>query len=266
MIEELKGKVTIKQFRRNGWLPEGHDGEFRYTHCFEDLVVPVDSRGHYITGLTEEEEREFEIKLHMDKGTLSRYNRDYWSRFRIKVEKDGRTLDLSLTSDALEYKVLQAMDIVANSEAEKVDCPHAEYVLTSLEQEAKAESAIIKLKREAYKEFGGMNYKDMEAFLKVIGKRVSEGTDGEILEAALGKEIEGDPANFLNIIKDPHFKMKVFIDDCRAAGAIVRMGSKYMLKGGDIIGYDLDETISYLSKDENQDVYRGLKSKIDVKK
>lgn len=266
MIEEKKGKVTIKQFRRNGWLPAGHDGEFRYTHCFEELVVPVDHRGHHITGLTEEQEREFEGKLRLTEGDLSRYNKDYWATFKIKIEKDGRTLDLSVASEALEYHVLCANDLVANSEAEKADHPLAEYVLTSLEQEAKAESAVIKLKREAYKLFGTMMAKDMQAYLKVVGKRVSDDTSSEILEAALGKEIESDPAHFIEVVKDPHFKMKVFIDDCKAAGAIEKRGSKYNLKGGDIIGYDLDETITYLSKDENQEVLIGLKSKLGVKK
>lgn len=265
MIEDLKGKVTVKQFRKNGWLPAGHDGEFRYTHCFQSLACQVDSRGNYLTGLTEEEERHFEEKMRLEEGSLSRYNKDYWASFRIKIGKDGKTLDLSIPSEAVEYKVLCAHSLVANSEAEKIDAPLAEYVLTSIEQEAKVASAITKTKKEAYKLFDKMNYSKMKAYLKVVGNRVSEDTPSEMLESEIGKVIEEDPASFINILKDPHFDMKVFIDDCKSIGAIVKSGSKYSLKGGDIIGYDIDETISYLSKDENQEVYIALKSKLDVK-
>ena len=240
MIEDLKGKVTVKQFRKNGWLPAGHDGEFRYTHCFQSLACQVDGRGNYLTGLTEDQERHFEKKMRLEEGALSRYNKDYWASFRIKIGKDGKILDLSVPSEA-------------------------EYVLTSIEQEAKAASAITKTKKEAYKLFDKMNYSKMKAYLKVMGNRVSEDTPGEMLESEIGKAIENDPKVFIEVLNDPHFDMKVFVDDCKSSGALIKNGSKYSLKGGDIIGYDLDETISYLSKDENQEVYVTLKSKIAVK-
>jgi hypothetical protein len=58
--------------------------------------------------------------------------------------------------------------------------------------------------------------------------------------------------------------MKAFIDDCIVKKALVKTGSKYALIGGDIIGYSLEETIDYLSKAENQEVYINLKSKLEV--
>lgn len=265
MIEERKGKVTLKQFRGNGWLPAGHDGEHRYTHCFEELSVPVDSRGTYITGLTKEEEREFEKAMRMDEGNLSRYNKEYWASFRIKVEKDGRTLDLSIPSEELEYKVLQANKQVANSEAEKAYEPEASYVLTSLEQEAKAASDTLKVKKEAYREFSKMSSKDMLSFLKVQGNVLSDDTSLEILDSHVGKVVEENPTIFLAVMKDPYFKTKVFIEECKVAGAIEKNGTKYSLTGGDIFAYSLEEAVAYLSKDENQEVLRGLKSKVEVK-
>jgi hypothetical protein len=266
MIEERKGKVTLKQFRGNGWLPKGHDGEHRYTHCFEELVVPVDRRGTHITGLTEEDERYFEDKLNMPAKHLSRYNREYWSSFRIKIEKDGRTLDLAVPSEELEYRVLLVNKQVANSEAEKAFEPEANYVLTSLEQEAKAASDTLKVKKEAYKTFSKMTSNDMLSFLKVQGNKLSDDTSLEVLDSEVGKVVEENPSLFLSVMKDPYFKTKVFIEDCKAAGAIKKNGTKYSLTGGDIFAYSLEEAISYLSKDENQEVVIGLKSKIEVKK
>jgi len=261
---ERKGKVTLRQFRGNGWLEPGHDGAMRYTHCFEEIVPQIDKNGMYDTGLDDEQEREFEKVLNMEPGTLSRYNKDYWGKFRFKIRKGDNILDPKVPAHALTIKVLEAHELVANSEAEKIDSPLAEYVITSVEQEAMVESKIIKSKREAYKEFSTMTSKDMKSYLKVIGKRASDDASTEFLEAAVGKDLETNPTTFLAVIADPKFKMKVFIEDCLAAKALVRNGSKYSLQGGDIIGYDIDETIKYLSNDENQEVYISLKSKLKV--
>ena len=265
MIGEVTGEVTIKKFRRNGWLPAGHDGELTYTRCFQEIVPAIDGRGRYSTGLTEEDEKFLEDKMNLSKGTLSSYNKEFWGKFRIRVQKDGNSLDPQNSySDLLEYKVLMAHELVANSEVEKMDSPLAEYVLTNIQQEAEVESKIFVTKRNAYQEFATMSYEDMVSYLKVVGKRVSEDTSREIVEAAVGKDIEAAPKNFMNVIKDPAFKLKVFITDCIAKGALIKNGSKYSLKGGDIIGYSLEETIVYLAKEENQEVYISLKSKLEV--
>ena len=263
MVDLREEKVTVKQFRRNGWLPEGHDGALRYTRCAVELLPQVDSTGYPVTGLNEETEKFFEDKLSLSTGTLSRYNQDYWSKYRIKIGKEGLFLDLNNPKDLLTYELLKVHNKIANSEAEKRDSPFAEFVLTSKTQEAKADAVTVKEKRNAYKLFGAMTAKEMAGFLKVYGKRPSD-TGADFLEAEIGKIIENNPKEFVTIMEDPALLTKVFIDDCLAAGALVKSGSKYMLKGGDIIGYSLDETIVYLKAPENQEVLISLKSKVKV--
>lgn len=263
-LELREEVVTIKQFRKNGWLPEGHDGEFRYTHCFEQLVPKNDPSGYPITGLTPEEEAEFEKKLGLKSGTLSKYNKDYWGSFRTNIPKEGLVLRLDNPRDYLTYKVLKADQEVANSEAEKHDSPFANFVITSDIQESKAKAAEVSVKRKAYNEFSKMTNEDMGNFLKVHGKRPAPNATTEWLEAEIGKIIDTRPELFLDTLKDTNFKMKAFIDDCVVKKALTKSGSKYLLMGGDIIGYSLEETIEYLQKPENQEVYISLKSKLEV--
>lgn len=263
-LELREEVVTVKQFRPNGWLPEGHDGEFRYTHCFEQLVPKNDPSGYPITGLTAEDETWFETKLGLKPGTLSRYNKDYWTKFRTNVPKDGLVLRLENPKDYLTYKVLLADQEVANSEAEKHDSPFANFVITSELQEAKSKAAEVSVKRKAWGVFSKMSSEDMANFLKVFGKRPASNSTNEWLEAEIGKLIESRPQIFLDIIEDDSFKMKAFIDDCIVKKALVKTGSKYALIGGDIIGYSLEETIDYLKAPENQEVYISLKSKLEV--
>lgn len=264
-IELKEEKVTVKKFRKNTWLQEGHDGEFRYTHCFESLVPLADSSGYPVTGLNQEEEAFLEKKLSLSPGTLSRYNKDYWGKFQIKIGKNGLVLDLSSPKDYLNYLVLTAHQQVAKSEIEKFDSPFAEYVITSDVQEAKASAKKVQSKRKAYKIFSAMSTEEMAGFLKVYGKRPGKNTTAEWLESEIGKIIEKDAKEFIAVSEDPAMQMKIFIDDCLVAGALTKNGTKYGLKGGDIIGYSLEDTIAYLKANENQEVYINLKSKLEVK-
>lgn len=263
-LEMRDETVTVKQFRKNGWLPEGHDGELRYTHCFAQLVPKNDKTGYPVTGLTPEDEAFFESKLKLASGTLTRYNLDYWGDFRIDIPKEGLSLDLNNPYNLLVYKVLCADPEVANSEAEKHDSPFAQYVITSDQQEAKANSIKVNLKRKAWGEFSNMSSEEMANFLKVYGKRPAPNATSEWLESEVGKLIETNPELFLAIKNDENFKMKTFIDDCLVKKALIKSGTKYSLTGGDIIGYSLENVIEYLSKPENQEVYIQLKSRLDV--
>jgi len=267
IINTTPDKVTLKPIKRNGWLPDDHDGAIRYSKCFERLTVQA-ARGTGVlnTGLTEEDERRLEDKMSMSPGTLSRYNRDYWTMFRIDVPKDGVILDLSFPEDELKYLVLKAHQRVANSEMERFDSPFAEYVMTSQEQEARVENKKSKLKRKAYKVFSNMSTTEMQDVLKVMGKRAGDDASVDFVESQLDKIVSDDPQNFLNTVEDPTFKMRAFIDDCTSARVLVKNGTKYQLPGGDIVGYTLEQTIEYLQNPDNQEVYLDLKGKLSIGK
>lgn len=260
-------RVTLKPIKKNGWLPDDHDGSIRYSKCFERLTVQSQrGTGVLNTGLTEEDERRLERKMNMSTGTLSRYNKDYWNKFYIDVPKDGKELDLANPKDELTYFVLKAHQRVANSEMERFDSPFAEYVMTSVEQEAKVENKKSKLKRKAYKVFSNMNTTEMRDVLKVIGKRAGDDASVDFIESQLDKIVTEDPQEFLATVEDPTFTMRAFIDDCLSSRVLTKSGTKYILPGGDVVGYTLEQTIEYLKNPDNQEVYLDLKGKLTISK
>ena len=260
-------KVTLKPIKKNGWLPDDHDGSIRYSKCFERLTVQaMKGTGVLNTGLTEDDERRLEDKMNMSPGTLSRYNKDYWTMFRVDVPKNGVTLNLSFPEDELKYLVLKAHQRVANSEMERFDSPFAEYVMTSQEQEAKVVNKKSKLKRKAYKVFSNMNTTEMKDVLKVMGKRAGDDASVDFVESQLDKIVTDDPQNFLTTVEDPTFKMRAFIDDCISSRVLVKNGTKYQLPGGDTVGFTLEQTIEYLQNPDNQEVYLDLKGKMSIGK
>ena len=267
IINTTPDQVTLKPIKKNGWLPDDHDGSIRYSKCFERLTVQaLKGSGVLNTGLTEEDERRLEDKMNMSPGTLSRYNKDYWTMFRVDVPKDGVILNLGLPEDELKYLVLKAHQRVANSEMERFDSPFAEYVMTSQEQEAKVENKKSKLKRKAYKVFSNMNTTEMKDVLKVMGKRAGDDASVDFVESQLDKIVTDDPQNFLTTVEDPTFKMRAFIDDCISSRVLVKNGTKYQLPGGDTVGFTLEQTIEYLQNPDNQEVYLDLKGKMSIGK
>lgn len=262
-----KDKVTLKPIKKHGWLPDNHDGSIRYSKCFERLTVQAQKgTGVLNTGMTEDDEVRLETKMHMAPGTLSKYNRDYWTMFKVDVPKEGLVLDLNNPEDEVKYLVLKAHQRVANSEMERFDSPFAEYVMTSQEQEAKVENQKSKLKRQAYKVFSSMSTTEMKDVLKVIGKRVGDDVSVDFVEAQLDKYLTEDPKAFIDTVNDPTFKMRAFIDDCLSARVLVKSGTKYQLPGGDTVGFTLEQTIEYLQNPDNQEVYLDLKGKLSIAK
>jgi hypothetical protein len=263
----VRSKVTVRPIKTNGWLPTDHDGFTRYSKCFERLTVQMDRQTQLLnTGLTEEEERRIEAAMKLSPGTLSRYNKDYWATFYIDVPKTGKVLDLNLPSHELQYKVLKAHQRVANSEIERYDTPFAEYVMSDKNEEAKARNEKSKTRRKAYNLFSSLSTSDMLNVLKVYGKKVDDSSTPDFIESEVDKLVEENPQGFIDLVKDSDFKMKVFVEDCIRARVITKTGTKYALTGGDVIGYSLGETITYLSDPKNQDVYMSLKSRLDITK
>jgi hypothetical protein len=263
----VQDKVTLKPIKKHGWLPDDHDGSIRYSRCFERLTVQS-QRGTGIlnTGLTEDDERRLEKKMNMSSGTLSRYNGDYWNKFFIDVPKDGKVLDMKNPDDELIYFVLKAHQRVANSEIERFDSPFAEYIMTSVEQEAKVENKKSKLKRKAYKRFSNMSTTEMSNVLKVMGKRAGDSASVDFIEAQLDKIVTDSPKDFLDTIEDPTFEMRAFIDDCLTERILVKSGTKFTLPGGDVVGFTREQTVEYLQNPDNQEVYIDLKGKLSISK
>jgi len=265
-VIERSGKVHVKPFRKT-WLPEGHDGETRYTSCAEFLAVPISmASGEMVTGLTEFEERQLEEELLLQPKTLSKYNKEFWGAYKqmIRMDRYGLTLDLSKPWDYIKYKNLLVNPKVAPNEAQKLDSPEFEYVLTSVEAEAKFKNQINKVKKNAYTKFDKLTISDKKNILKMYGHRIDDSYSEEIIDSKLFDYIEKEPQTFLDKLEDPDFKMKVFISDCLHIGAMKKNGSKYMINGGETIGLSLAEVISYLGDPNNQDVYVSLKAQLEV--
>lgn len=266
-VEVMPKKVTLKPFRKNTHLPEDHDGAFRFMKTFEELTVQRDKdTGILNTGLTEEDERRLENAMRLNEGTLSKYSREWWGKFKIQIPKNGVTFDTSLPMDEIRYKVCMAHQEVAKSDADKYFTPFARYVLTSEEQESKALLKEIEVETEAYKLFNNMTPTAMREFLLVTGKRAGKDSTDEFVKSTIGQIVKKAPQAFIDIVKDNHFKIKLFIQKCVEANIMTKEGTKYSIYGDKPFAFTLEQAVDYLSNMDNQNVYMTLKSQLEAKK
>lgn len=268
ILEDVKPKtVKLKQFRKEGWLPEGHDGEYRFTGTAEVLTVQRHKdTGVYVTGLTEEDEKRLEKSLNKLPGTLSRHNKDFWGKFFIKIPRSGMVLYLDNAEHELMWLVCKAHQFIANSEEDKLYTPFARYVMTSEEEIEKKVNDKFELKSRAFAKYSTMSMQEQIDFLRVFGKNPGSEPRESFIRSQISKVIEDEPAKFLEIMEDKGYKTKVFLKECVAKNIVLEKGTKFVLQGGDVIGYTLDQAIEYLKNPENQEVLIMLKGQLEVSK
>lgn len=270
----INKKVKLVPVKRpSTWLPEGHDGEFRFTDTTFSVDLPIDAKtGQRKNILTREEQALFEEELNLPKGDMSFYDKHkgFWAdnRGRVYIPKDGMTLDLSSPVDYIKWKILSVNKTIAPTWKDKFQSADYTYALMDEDEEIKSSNTKADLMVKIYKHFGKIedSPKKMQDVLKIYGKKTGS-LDKDFLRGEIQKMIDKDAQEFIRINEDKNFKIKVMIEDALECRAIERTASKgYALKGGDIIGRTIQETIEWLESPNNNDIVLKIQAQIDNSK
>lgn len=214
------------------------------------------AKGGYKTGLTREEEKNYEDALNLPKGTLRRDNKEFW----------GNVLNLSLPNDKAYYfvvnspmdelklKVILEHSGIANNELELLKNPTALFYIEDKEAKAKIEEISINYKMEASDAFAELTSDEKAGYLKVMtNKKGIEDLSERIVKTELFKEMEKDPKKFLDLTKDPDINLRISIEEMMQAGTLTRKGSYYQFEN-EIIGNSVDAVIAFFKDLKNQSI------------
>lgn len=272
-LQKYTGKYILRPCKST-WLAQmdkNHDGSTLFSGTKIYLAPERDKNTGLInTGLTDQEARELEVQMGLKTMELSSYSTTFWGNFKIypQIPKEGLVLDLDRSAlDKLRYIYCKNHSKVALSEADALENPQAELVLTSAERESKSKATSIKTKLDAMKKLGEMSITEQLNFLKVFeeGKfSVSKTSTPDFILSVLGKIVDERPQDFLNMINNPDLKTMSFLQDCILAGIIKKSGPKYYITGGDLIGNTFLDTVQNLQAPEYNEVKISLKAKLDA--
>lgn len=248
--------VELKIKKKNPWA-----GLLKYRHCF-DYIAPYFTRsGSIYTGLTPEEEREFEKALGYPEGHLAKTS-DFWNTFCVKVGARGLLLDDQFALQRLQIKFLTGHKRVATS----LDTLTAnkDYLLINREAEAAEKNKVNKTRRDAIKAFDKLTLDDMRKCLRLFGIRATD-MSNELIESTMFDIVDKKSKEFLtkwvnNTKKDTQF----LLEEAIAKGIIRKEHTQYWY-GTDMFADSLDEAIAYLDSKKNQDLKLSIINEIKNK-
>jgi hypothetical protein len=263
--------------RGNGWItdPE-HEAFFLLGNSTINVTVPRDRNGHFICPLNEAERAWFEDKtksgMSFEPGELSPYKKkdNFWQKYKLRLGKDVKELDLSRPTDYLDYKVcLVNKDLVAPDANNKYSKASIKYMIVSDDYEMNSRLTTRDKQKEAYKFFGKIedNVDEMISFLKVYGKKVPTDASSKWLKDEIGRIMDEKLDAFLEIANDKDRSLRVIIEEAVELGIIIKENRKYFLQGGEpLCGPGevpvIATVVAYLKNKKNQELMLEISAKV----
>lgn len=248
------------------------------------VTVPKLRSGTFKNVLTDDEKDYLEVALGLEVGALNVYNKhdNFWSNnteggiSKVRLSKEGTTLNLADPIDYIKYKILLAnKDLIASSAQELQDRPKATYrfVLIS-DDEVNTENKVkMNTKMRCYAEYGKIENKPdvLRIVIETItGKPLASNSSLDFLQTKAGELIESNAKLFLNVVQDKLLDTKVLIHKCIEAGIIskkadylyLRSDNSPLCEGGE--EPVLSVAAKYLSHPKRQELKLSLEAKLNI--
>lgn len=229
--------------------------------------------------LTDSEKNFLEYYMGLEPNALSVHRKkdSYWKDFRVRLTKSDTQLNLAIPEDYIKYKVLLSYtDAICPSLREFTDNRKVTYQFYMVNEgdEVKQNNKAMSIKMESMFELGKIQEDKsiLKATLEIMsGRPVSKTSTTDSIQGLLFKQIENNPKLFLQIVKDPLFKTKVFIKECAENGVIMVRSGLYFISSKEPMCEDgqestLENAAKYINAAKRQELKLTLQAKLKVQK
>lgn len=276
------GRIKVEPIRRESdWVLPESDSAFMNAGAKHEYVVPNSLRtGQLIDplrDLTTEEKAQVAKELGLPSADYLNVNRptkdNYWINRVVILDRNGKYLDLSVISDFIAYKILQAnTDYIAPSYEERYNKGTYKFVMVMEEEQEKLNNRKFDIKKEAYMQFGRIegSLEKMTDFLWLHyltskeAKRPPNNASIDYCKNEIGRLIDDKPGVFLSIITDKDFNTKVLIQKAINNGLITREGMMFTVFGEPSSKSDLQGLIEYLADERNNNIRLSIIGKLQA--
>jgi len=256
-------QVILRPIGWNKW-----SGILKYKNCYDDLGPYLTRSGVLYTGLSPEDEKRLGERLginlakKVNSAEQGIIDNPYWSNFFIRTSVNDIILDTEDPFDELKHLFCKGHKRVKNSLLENKAT--ADFVLINREEEAKVENNLVRIKREAYREFDKLTPTDIRKVLRLFGYN-ADNMSNEVAENKLSQFIEANPKKFIDKwVANKSREIEVLIEKAIAKN-IIRRNKNIYRYGSEIIGTSLQDTIDFLSIPNNQEIRRAISSACEFK-
>jgi len=265
-IKNPSGNITNKRHVAYGGLLE---------NSVIELPAKKLNNGQFANVLSDNEKLELEVLMQMEKNALSVYKKadNYWSDIKIRLTKEGAYFNLSDPEEFIKVKVLGSYtDFIADSLAQYNEKKKATYkfIIVRANEEDVTFNKEIDIKKQAYILFGKIedSQKSMEDFLSMVKIKVAAESSKDWLKSQVGKYLEEKPKDFLAILNDRDYAIKIVIKKAVNAKVIRVSGGLYQTSEGENIAHKnqkptLVNVIKFLNSSDGQDIRMLIESKLE---
>lgn len=224
----------------------------------------------YPEGMTERQFFEKEIGVSLNPSEPKEKN--FWrtdKRGRVTLTKEGVTLNLNLTMDMLRYKILLSNEnLVAPNYDVRKNKQTYEFMVVDQGKLISRRVEEADLKSKAFSKYAEIttNLTSMISFIKALGRTVPANYTENWLKGEILTVLENSHSNFLSVVEDPNYELKIFVQNATEVGAIKRMNERrYVLDNGIELG-DLYSVIQWISDPDHQETKMRIMSQIEMAK
>jgi hypothetical protein len=261
MEEQLK-QYVIRPIIRNKF-----SGQSYYNKTLTVIQgAQLSQNGLYKTGLSLEDQKHYEEKLNLPKGTLSARNGEFWGDMEVRLRNDKLTIfNIVNDYDELKFRMLQQHDWIANTEHDVVGNSTARFYIYDPEAASKIEDAKMEFEFAAIEAFSNATIEERKGLLRIYGKKGVDTMSETMVKTELYKQVKSDPKEFIRLATAKDTPVRGLIEALIEKGILKKKGT-YFYNGEDLLGSSTDEVVSYLSDLKNQAVKLALESKLKPKK
>ena len=191
----------------------------------------------------------------------------FWDSQNPKVKLENRTMffDTDIPMEYIKIKVMKASKFVANSmkEWEEGHFPYATHVITDETEEIETKANKVQLKNNAIIELSNTPAdRKIQLVLILDGKNLRGASDNTVL-VEVNKLVEKKPEEVLRFLKmnKEELALNSLVIEALQKNVLKKVGHKIMYYES-VIGGDVNEVISYLQLEENQDLKLRIMSAI----
>lgn len=226
----------------------------------------LSANGLYKTGLSVQDETDFEKELNLPKGTLSKRNADFWGDMEVRLRNDKLTIfNIVNAYDELRFRMLQEHDKIARTEHDVVGNSTALFYIYDPEAASKIEDSKMEHEFTAMEAFHNTTVEERRGLLRIYGKRGVDLMSETMVKTELFKEVKKDFKEFTRLAKAKETPIRALLEALIEKDIIKKKGT-YFYNGEDLLGSSTDEVVSYLMDIKNQAVKLALEGKLKPKK
>lgn len=265
-MKVVKNLVYVKPIIKERWHGLHKLGRAKFQGTADVIQAVYDKTiGTLATGLDQEQRDRLSKAMGIDLNPLS--TNEYWQEFKVKLEDKTMIFDTKIPFQELQISVLRASNLVANSQKEH-DAgrwPDAKYVIYDEQQEVEKEAKTAEVKAQAVGVFSKLSPSKRLDILKIFGKATNN-TSEDFTYARLYEILEEDPKRFTEVAsaKPEEIKVKALVFDLETKGILRTKGAAYLYNDQQI-GFDYDDTVTYLMNPKNQELLIKLTDDLKVR-